>query len=194
MLTTREHIENIMQDYENKTLLYPPFTSSKLRRGHKGFLGALFCAVGLYGGYHRLRRSSSDKFFREGMKAYIDGYRRVLRGEDKPWVTSSSFDSEYVENITGGTFTINRIANTEVLPVLAAVEFNPESEVLSYYTDETESIFKFDSLFGLYDPSDDLIYFFTEPYNFTVPATDLSINKVSLYELVLTDKGKAYAK
>ena len=168
-----------MQDYESKTLLYPPFTSSKLRRGHKGFLGALFCAVGLFTNHHRIRRSSADKFFREGMKAYIDGYRRVLRGENKPWVVSSSFDSEYVENITGGVFKI---------------AFTPDSKVLSYYTEETESIFRFDSLFGLYDPAEDMLYFFVEPYNFEIPANDPTINKISLYELILTDKGKSYAE
>lgn len=187
-------IERITYDYENKTLLYPPFTSSKLRRGHKGFLGALFCAVGLFGVDRGLLQSSSARFFREGMKAYIDGYRRVLRGENKPWVTSSSFDSDYVENITGGTFKINEITETATLPVLAAVHFKPDSEVLKYYTEETESIFKFESLFGLYDPSDDVVYFFVEPYNFEVPATDPTISNITLYELVLTDKGNTYAK
>jgi hypothetical protein len=128
------------------------------------------------------------------MKAYIDGYRRVLRGEDKPWVVSSSFDSEYVENITGGVFNISRIADSATLPVLAVVDFEPESTVLSYYTEETESIFKFDSLFGLYDPTEDTLYFFVEPYNFEIHASDPTINKVSLYELVLTAKGEELAK
>jgi hypothetical protein len=194
MPTNRELIERMMQDYESKTLLYPPFTSSKLRRGHKGFLGALFCAVGLFTNHHRIRRSSADKFFREGMKAYIDGYRRVLRGENKPWVVSSSFDSEYVENITGGVFKIARIAESATLPVLVVVDFTPDSKVLSYYTEETESIFRFDSLFGLYDPAEDMLYFFVEPYNFEIPANDPTINKISLYELILTDKGKSYAE
>jgi len=192
-MSNKEIIERSIRDYENKTLLYPPFTSSKLRRGHKGFLGALFCAVGMFGRNNVLTLENLNGFFREGMKAYIKGYREVLSGEVKTWVVQSSFDTGYINNITGGMFNVNEVT-TPTYPVLVAVDFDPTSIVLQYTTEDTESVFRFDSLFGLYDPADKLIYFFVEPYNFTLPVEDATINSVTMYELALTDKGLRYAE
>ena len=191
MYSDSELIDITVSDYENRALLYPPFSSSKTRRGHNGFLGALHCAAGIYGYKTGVSRAAMEGLFREGMKAYIKGYRAVIAGEQLDWVTSSTFTAEHVENTSGGMMTLVTEPNPEY-PVLARVKFKAQAEVISYNIPNTSVVFTFEELFALYDPSSGNFSFFAEPYNFKVHIDDEVIEEYSLLGISFTDKGKGY--